>query len=71
MPEFPHSQLDQADNCLKVADATGVAVFVRQAPDFAEDHSDDTVIVVLRGAAAVKAGRDALVAVADLVRDSQ
>ena len=67
MSESTHPMLDQADNCLKVADTLGVGVFVRQAPEFAEDHSDDTVIVVLRGREAVAAGRDALVAVADLV----
>lgn len=71
MTEAPHTQLDQADNCLKVADTMGVAVFARQAPEFATDHEDDTVIVVLRGREAVAAGRDALVAVADLVRSAR
>lgn len=65
-----HSQIAQANNVLWCAEGVGVSVFATQAPEFAEDHSGDTVIVVLRGGEAVAKGREALVAVADLVRDT-
>ena len=65
-----HALHAEANNCLWSADSVGVAVFARQAPEFADDHSDDTVIVVLRGKNAVAAGREALVAVADLIRNA-
>jgi hypothetical protein len=69
MPDAPHTQSGEAINCLWVADVLGVSVFAKQAPEFAEDHSEDTVIVVLRGREAVTAGREALIAVAKLVQE--
>lgn len=60
----------EADNALKIAETRGTCVYVRQAPEFAEDHSEDTVIIVLRGEKAVRLGREALVAQADLVQET-
>lgn len=67
--ETPHMFLDEADNVLKAAERMGVGVFARQASEFAPDgdRAQDTVIVILRGECA-RLGRDALIAVADLVR---
>lgn len=64
-----HVLVGEANNVLWVAEATGVGVYAREAPEFAPetDNSEDTVIVVLRGEAA-RTGRKALVAVADLLR---
>ena len=64
-----HPLLSEANNMLWCAGPNGVSVFAREAPESASEWrgARDTVIVVLRGDAA-RAGRVALVAVADLLR---
>lgn len=63
-----HRFINEADNCLKLADKVGVSVFATQASEFAPaaDRREDTVIVVLRGKHA-RRGRIAITALADLL----
>jgi len=65
------TELEQrALDTLEHAERVGVGVFVQQASDFAPkgDREQDTVVVILRGQYA-RSGREALTAVADVIRE--
>jgi len=62
-----HWLLDEANNCLWAAGITGTAVYISQAPEFA-DHDDDVIIIVVRGGDEVAKSRVAMTAIVDMIR---